>query len=131
MPGGRPTSYTPELLQRAEEYLEQYANLGDAIPSIAGLACHIGVTRETCHAWDREEGKEEFSHILKRLLQKQEKTLLTNGLGGVFNSTITKLVLSKHGYSDKIEQAHTSPDGSMTPTVVERVIVRSGDASGD
>jgi hypothetical protein len=23
--------------------------------------------------------------------------------------------MTKHGYTDKVEQAHTSPDGSMTP----------------
>lgn len=131
MSGGRPTSYTPDLLEAARDYIERYEDVGDAIPSIAGLACHIGVTRETCHAWDREEGKQEFSHILKQLLQAQERVLVAKGLLGGFNPTITKLILSKHGYSDKIEQAHTSPDGSMTPTVVERVIVRSGDASGD
>jgi hypothetical protein len=27
-----------------------------------------------------------------------------------------KLLLANHGYSDKVAQEHTSPDGSMTPT---------------
>lgn len=31
-------------------------------------------------------------------------------------------------YGDKLQQEHTSPDGTMTPTVIERVIIRPDDA---
>jgi hypothetical protein len=34
----------------------------------------------------------------------QERTLLNGGLGKDFNPVITKLVLGKHGYSDKQEE---------------------------
>jgi len=37
------------------------------------------------------------------------------GLGGTMNAQITKLVLGKHGYSDKVEQDLTTSDGSMKP----------------
>jgi len=47
--------------------------------------------------------------------------LISGGLRGEMNSTITKLMLANHGYSDKVEQAHTSPDGSLAPTRIEIV----------
>jgi hypothetical protein len=127
MPAGRPTLYTPELVRRARGYLTSYADMGDKVPSIAGLACVLGITRETCHAWAKDPEKQEFSDILKELMQRQERALLNGGLGGEFNAPITKMILTKHGYSDKTETDHTSSDGSMTPQVVERIIVQPKD----
>jgi hypothetical protein len=43
--------------------------------------------------------------------------LIDGGLIGDFNPTITKLMLTKHGYSDKQEVDNKSSDGSMTPKV--------------
>lgn len=105
MPAGRPTDYTPELIEKARKYIGgQWEIEGDAIPSIAGLAVYLKKSRETLRAWSHEEGKEEFSAMLGEMLAKQENILLSRGLTNEHNPTITKLVLSKHGYSDKIEQ---------------------------
>lgn len=123
MAGGRPTLYTPEIVAAAWAYVNGgWIDAGDKVPSIAGLACEIGITRETCRDWSKDEDKE-FSAILNAIAQKQERELVNNGLAGEFNPPITKMMLSKHGYSDRIEQDNTSSDGSMTPTVVERIIV--------
>jgi hypothetical protein len=127
MPAGRPSIYTPELVKRARGYLTNYEDMGDKVPSIAGLACVLGVTRETCRAWANEPDKAEFSVILMELMQRQERALLNGGLGGDFNAPITKMMLTKHGYSDKVENDHTSSDNSMTPQVIERVIVQAKD----
>jgi hypothetical protein len=89
-------------LEAAQKYVDgEYIAAGDLIPSVAGLAVYLGKTRETMYAWGRES--EQFSDILAKLLTVQEKTLLSGGLGGTMNSTISKLVLSKHGYSDRSE----------------------------
>jgi hypothetical protein len=40
------------------------------------------------------------------------------------------MMLTKHGYSDAIKSDHISTDGSMTPQVVERIIVQAKDADG-
>jgi hypothetical protein len=118
---GRPTSCTPELLEKAKEYADGgYEEVGDLIPSIAGLACYLGVHRESLHAWNRQEGHI-FSDIYRDVMQSQERKLVNGGLGGAFNPAITKMILTKHGYSDKIEQSHISPDGSMSPTRIEIV----------
>lgn len=116
MPAGRPSKYTPELIEKARKYIDgQWEIEGDAIPSIAGLAVYLKTSRETLRAWQHEDDKEEFSAMLGEMLSKQENILISKGLTNEHNSVITKLVLSKHGYNDKVEQAHTSPDGSMTP----------------
>ena len=132
MPAGRPSDYTPEIIEAAWSYANGgWIEAGDKVPSVAGLACEIGVRRETCHVWANDP-ENEFSNILKVIAEKQERELLNNGLDGTFNPPITKMMLSKHGYSDKVENDHTSSDGSMTPpqTVVMRG-VKPDDASDD
>lgn len=118
MTAGRPSLYTPEIIEKAWEYVNGgWQTAGDKVPSVAGLACEIGVHRDTCHVWAGNDGNE-FSDILKAIAQKQERELLNNGLTGDFVAPITKMMLTKHGYSDRVEQHLTSPDGSMTPTQV-------------
>lgn len=114
MAGGRPSIYTPKLLEKARDYVLNYANYGDMIPSIAGLACELSISRDTCHAWAKDEDKPEFSDIIRDIAQAQERKLVNGGLSGDLNPQITKLVLAKHGYSDKQEIDHTSSDGSMS-----------------
>ena len=119
----RPTKLTEAFIQRAEDYLNCWQEEGEAIPSIAGLALYTNVRRETLQEWMRGNTPEaasesilsQFSNITDRLSCQQELKLLTGGLSGSMNSVITKLVLSKHGYSEKQDVSHSSPDGSMSP----------------
>ena len=115
--GGRPTKYTPELLEECRKYLKDY----NTLPSIAGLAVRLEVARETLQAWAKDDDKPEFSHIYSKLMAMQEDELIRNGLMGHFNSSITKMILTKHGYSDKVDA--TSSDGTMTPTS-QPVVIR-------
>ena len=112
MPAGRPTSYTPEIVEAAWSYVNGgWKDEGDIIPSVEGLSVVIGIARSTIYKWSKEEDKE-FSDILDDLLSRQGRTLLNGGLSGEMNSTISKLVLGKHDYSDKVSQDNTSSDGS-------------------
>ena len=113
MAGGRPTKYNDEILSTAEDYIVNYEEYGDVIPSIAGLACELGVSRETVHAWTKDDDKIEFSDIIKSLATAQERKLLNGGLKGGYNPMISKLILTKHGYSDKSEVDNRSSDGSL------------------
>jgi hypothetical protein len=117
MAGGRPTEYNQELIDKAEDYLTNYADAGDLVPTIAGLACVLGVHRDTLYDWAAQPEKQEFSYILKMVMQYQERKLVNGGLSDVFNASITKMMLTKHGYSDKQEVDHSSSDGSMRPVV--------------
>jgi DNA-packaging protein gp3 len=101
--GGRPTKYTPDRVAKAWQYLECYEDIGDKIPSLQGLYLYIDIS-ETCgERWAGEEDKQEFKGITKKCMLMQAQKLINNGLDGTFNSPITKLILTKHGFSDKME----------------------------
>ena len=126
---GRPTLYSEEMLQRAEEYIDRFSsNVVDkeadatrleVIPSVAGLSLYLGVNRSTVYEWGRVH--EKFSHTLERLNALQEASLLSGGLQGRFNANIAKLALANHNYSDKIQTDMTSSDGSLGPSRIEIV----------
>lgn len=78
------------------------------IPSVVGMAVALNVCEATLYAWDNEEHPE-FLGILKKIKSKQCQVLINKGLSGDFNSAITKLVLGKHGYHDRVES--TGADG--------------------
>jgi hypothetical protein len=115
MAAGRPATYKLSMVESARRYIANHEDFGDPVPTVAGLACVLGVVRDTCYTWAKDETKPEFSDILGELAQKQERVLIARGLIGEFNAPITKMMLTKHGYSDKVENDHTSSDGSMTP----------------
>ena len=98
--GGRPTKYNPAIIDKALQYLEDFKENEAVIPSHVGLALHLGINTDTLYDWGKQKSKQEFSDILKHILDMQHESLLTNGLTGNFNAHITKLVLSKHGYTD-------------------------------
>lgn len=127
--GGRPSKYRGEdTLRMLNDYLEVYQELGHEIPSIAGLSRYIGVSKAQVFEWRHKHP--EWEEALDALLSDQEIKLIGSGLSGKFNSTITKLVLSKHGYSDK--QEISGPDGK--PVEVETwnlVGVKAKDDSSD
>lgn len=116
MPAGRPTGYNEVTLNKAKKYLDDAVSSAlsesGGLPSIAELALHLDVSRDTLYEWSKVH--EEFSYILSKLLTAQEMKLLDNGLSGKWNSTITKLMLTKHGYSDKVETDVTSKGESIS-----------------
>ena len=117
MPSGPVTTWRPEKTVEAEEYIisfldkqvdesEKYAR--QIVPSIAGLSVKIKVNRTTLYSW-ADDPATGFADILEKVKILQEQFLLNNGLNGVYNSTIAKLMLGKHGYKDQSE--HTGADG--------------------
>lgn len=131
MAGGRPTDYTPELLEKARGYLDslredtydEVSKTWDVdMPSIVGLAGYIGVARDTIHAWVKDEKDAEFSDIIKQISEKQEQCLTKGGVGGRYNPTISKLILGKHGYHDKVDSDVTTAGEKLntepTPAMV-------------
>lgn len=116
MAGGRPTKYNQGILDKANDYLENYDNdeYKDVIPSIVGLAIALEIHVDTCYDWAKQEDKKEFSDILRMCMTKQQHKLLNSGLSGEFNPNITKLVLGKHGYSDK-QELSGDPDKPLVP----------------
>jgi dolichyl-phosphate-mannose--protein O-mannosyl transferase len=112
MPAGRPTKYTPEALQKAIDYVDGgYEALEHEIPSHVGMAIHLGVSSKTMYEWAKDDNKEEFRNILAKCMDNQQHVLINKGLSNKFNAQITKLVLGKHGYHEKIDQENTGKDG--------------------
>lgn len=107
----RPTDYTEELLEKAGAYLMAYTT---AVPSIAGLAKYLKINRSTVYDWMSHPDKKAFSDICSDIMAEQEEKLVDCGLRGEFQPTITKLMLTKHGYSDKQEQ-------QISGTLVQKV----------
>lgn len=105
--GGRPTKYTPELLEKARDYLHTYETIYDqAFPSDIGLARVIGITTSTLYEWAKDPEKKEFSDILDEINADQQLVAWRKGLKGEYNASLVKLLLGKHGYSDKSENEH-------------------------
>lgn len=135
----RPTIYTDKLLQKVREYIdscndtvyelayrprvesgkylgeEEYAKKKTKLPTIEGLANYLGISRETIYAWEKDVGNDgalkypEFSDIIEELRAKQADMLINNGLTGDYSQVIAKVLLTKHGYREGLEQ--TGKDG--------------------
>jgi flagellar biogenesis protein FliO len=111
MAGGRPTDYSSEMLQKTLDYAHQEHVV---IPKIEELVLVLGVNKSTIYLWSQEH--KEFSDALDIIRAKQACKVLDRSLVGEYNPTIAKLILgNNHGYSDRIQQDHTSSDGSMSP----------------
>lgn len=107
---GCPSKLNHELIAKANEYLYGgYELVGDVIPSLAGLACYLGIARSTIYEYEKINS--EFSDIVEAILSLQENKLINKGLIGDFNASVTKLILTKHGYSDKQEIEHSGELG--------------------
>ena len=116
MSGEKNSLYSPEMLAKAEYYLENYEKLGREVPSVKSLARYLKVVRKTPYNWSKDDDKKAFLHILEQIEEEQEQVLIDKGLNGDFNSNIVKLMLGKHGYSDKQDLNNS---GGVSVTFVE------------
>lgn len=107
---GRPVSFTNELQEQAWDYVENYADHGHAFPSLVGLCSVINRAKSTVYDWAKREDND-FSDILAAINEKQELVTFNKAMTGEYNASIAKLLLGKHGYSDKQDQTLSAPDG--------------------
>lgn len=125
----RPTDYSSEVISDAWAYVKEFCNdtvevksgtaiLSVNLPTIEGLALYLEISRSTLYLWQKEH--KEFSDIIEVLQQKQAQVLINNGLAGKYNPTIAKVLLTKHGYTDKQEiDQKTEHSGSIGFTGIE------------
>lgn len=111
---GRPTDYNDQIISDSFAYIQMCSDVkkGDKVevnlPTIEGLALYLEISRSTLYLWQKEHS--EFSDIIETLQQKQAQQLVNNGLQGTYNPTIAKVLLTKHGYTDKQEVKTTVED---------------------
>lgn len=137
MPAGRPTDFNEQILKDSWDYVKEFANdsgkgenLKVNLPTIEGLALFLEISRSTLYLWQKEH--KEFSDIIEVLQQKQATVLINNALGGHYNSTIAKVLLTKHGYTDKTEvDQKTEHSGSIDITWEEPPVRNTGDQGSD
>lgn len=131
---GRPTEYDfPKLHKIVEEYISEcideetefHKTRGEKsdsydriikvkIPTIEGLSLKLDISKDTLYAW--KEKYPEFSYDIERVSKLQAERLIENGLNGNYNPTIAKVLLTKHGYREGIEQ--TGKDGKDLPLTI-------------
>ena len=85
----------------------QYVEKEISLPSIEGFALYCGFNKDTLYEWEKQY--KEFSDDMKVLRASQANILINKGITGEYNSIIAKVLLSKHGYREGIEQ--TGKDG--------------------
>lgn len=109
-PIGRPSTYRSTMVQKAIDYANGgYAKQKRAVPTIEGFAKVAGVALQTIYRWG--EAHPEFRDALDYIKSEQREILISHGLCGDFNPTITKLILSaNHGMHERTETEH---DGSV------------------
>jgi hypothetical protein len=101
---GMHPKYTPEeLLDKSVEYEEGWKSKGEIIPTLAGLAVHLKVSKECVSRWRKKEKYEKFDQLCARVQSEQELMLISGGLSKTYDASLSKLLLHKHGYSDRIE----------------------------
>lgn len=121
----RPTDFNSKILEDSWNYVQQFANdlrvkdkLTVNLPTIEGLALYLEISRSTLYLWQKEH--KEFSDIIEILQQKQAQVLINNGLSGDYNPTIAKVLLTKHGYTDKQEiDQKTEHSGGINIKILE------------
>lgn len=97
---GRPTDYPGD--DKAIERITQYVaacRKRHYLPTKEGLAVEFGIGVKTLYNW--ADAHPDFLQVLEALMAAQASQLIQNGLKGEYNSTITKLMLTKHDYFDK------------------------------
>lgn len=124
---GRPQEYDASFVKKAQKYLDEcvdgYRRVMKSkgkrsvmyahekvikLPNMGGLAVYLGIARATIYDWARKYP--EFSDIIERIQAEQENRLINGGISSEYNPTISKVLLTKHGYREGHEVAN--PDGS-------------------
>ena len=115
---GRPTDYSEEILTKTKEYIDNCNDTDEDkehnikykvnLPTIEGLALYLNINKDTIYEWRKE--KPEFSEFIAKLLAKQAERLVNNGLSGDYSHVIAKVLLTKHGYREGIDQTTNDKD---------------------
>jgi len=102
---GAPSKYKEEYLDEITDYVKECAEKYKQdkeveLPTREGLANRLGVVVKTLTNWG--ERNEDFLLALEKLDGFQKNELINKGLAGLYNATITKLLLSSnHGMAEQ------------------------------
>ena len=132
---GRPTKYTPDFINKVDEYLslcvdkelDFHKTRGDKsdsyerilkvnLPKIEGFSVYVDIAVPTLLEWAKLYP--DFSKALEKIKKEQHNRLVDEALAGNYNPTIAKLMLSSnHGYKEKSDV--TSDGEAIAPVLVK------------
>ena len=87
------------MLGIVRKYAENSNEFGDKVPTVAGLAIQLGVSKFTLFHW--AEHKTELKQLLERLNTAQENILIQLAGTKQYSDAIAKLLLARHGYVEE------------------------------
>ncbi len=100
------------VINKAVKYLNEFktafrsgkkiAIRGETIPSLAGMALYIGISKRALEEKIKSNGR--LGRLNNELMALQEAIALNLGLEGKLNRYITGLVLNRHGYKNPQEE---------------------------
>jgi len=107
--GGRPSEYTPQVIDELNEYLKEAVPQNMKIPTVEGIALRLGISKKTLYNWGDEHI--EFLHALEELKMRQKEVLTETGIfgGKEINQAIVALLLKVN--HDMIETTRTELGG--------------------
>ena len=107
-----------DILEKVREYISLYNEDGyfqrvKRLPSLVGIAKHIGVTRMTVNRWikDTDDVAVEFAELIEEINDLQHECLVNSSLFDEINSKVAVVMLGKHGYSSRVENTLQGPNG--------------------
>lgn len=112
---GRPTKYTPQIIEELNKYLEEAIPQNMKIPTVEGIALKLGISKKTLYSWAKEH--EEFLNALEELKMKQKESLTEIGIfgGKEINATIVALLLKVN--HNMIESPNTAVQINFNQTL--------------
>ena len=122
-PGGRPTKYTPKVIEELNQYLKEAIPQNMKIPTVEGIALKLGINKTTLYEWANKYPQ--FSNALEELKMKQKEALTEIGIfgGKEINATIVSLLLKvNHDMIEKSAVDVTTAGekmGGLNITIVE------------
>lgn len=143
VPQGAHSLLTPEMMGKAKGYLStctdsiEFTDRGAVafvevnLPSIVGLAIYLDVDKSTVYSWSDSTSDQyngEFALIVRQVHKAQEKVLLDKTLGGLYQTKVAGMLLSKHGYVEKTETDITTKGESINSPAIAELTQKLNDA---
>ena len=139
----RPTKLNKALLDDITFYIKE-CKADKRLPTIEGLAVHLEINKTTMYEWKKpfvgdnsqitpEENDEnvklheKFSNLIDNMLNIQANELINKGLKSEYNSTIAKVLLTKHGYREGIDTDMTSKGEKVSVGIATTVLDKANE----
>lgn len=100
---GRPKKFSSKEEMEAviDAYFAECDRKGDPY-TVEGLAVALDISRNTLLTYEKMPDHEEFNDTVKRAKMKVQSNMVTRGLKGAGNPTLTIFLLkNNHGYEDR------------------------------